>query len=67
MLTINYSRVVGCEHDAQIEMRSIGKTTEWQDQAYEGLPIYQSITINLQMTNSTSTDVTLEVHIAIEW
>ena len=40
LLTVNMTQ--------QIEMRAIGKTTEWQEEAYEGLPIYQSIKINLQ-------------------
>ena len=32
---------------------------KWQDEAYEELPIYQSIKINPpKMTNSTSADVT---------
>ena len=33
---------------SQIEKRAIGTTTERQDEAYENLPIHQSIKINLQ-------------------
>ena len=40
MPTVNYLRVVGCEHvAAKREMKAIGKVTEVARSAYEGLPV----------------------------
>ena len=49
MPAVNYLRVVDCKHDAANWNESYRISHRNKDEAYEGLPIYQSIKINLQI------------------
>ena len=41
-------RIIDCEYETANGNESYkNKTPKWQDEAYKGLPIYQSIKINL--------------------
>ena len=46
MPTLNYLRIIDCEHDAVNRNESYRKPSKWHEEVYEGLPIYQSIDIN---------------------
>ena len=57
MPTVNYLRVIDCEPDAANRNESYRKDHKNGKEAYESLPIYQSIKKNFK-DNSTSTDAT---------
>ena len=49
MTTVNYLRVIDCEHDAANRNERYRKNHQNRKEAYEGLPIYQSSEMNFEI------------------